>query len=262
MTTIGSAAAGQTQGPPRLSVIIATWNAARTFERCLASLAAQETSDWELLVADGGSKDGTVALIERYAGQIAWWQSCRDSGIYDAWNQALSHASGCYVCFLGADDAWADAGALARLYAAMGNTDYDLVTSKGLIFNPASGRRLVFGGPWDYRQIGRRMVVCHPGLLHRRTLFERFGNFDTRYRIAGDLDFLLRLPADTRTLHVDATSVLIEDAGVSRRNVMARLREQRHVLSRCPRYGPWRAWWAWFDKLWRYPIARTFGLPH
>lgn len=250
-------------GPtPRLSIIIATWNAARTFERCLRSIIGQDFTDWELLIADGASTDGTVDLIRRYEPHIAWWQSRKDGGIYDAWNNALLHACGEYVCFLGADDAWASHDALARVDTAIGTQQYDLVTSRGLIFDPTTGKGIDFGSAWDYNGIGRRMVVCHPGLLHRRSLFERFGMFDTRYRIAGDLDFLLRMPPDLRTIHVEITSVLIEGAGVSRKNVLARLREQREVLAHCERYGPFRAYLAWADKLWRYPIARLLNIPH
>lgn len=247
---------------PRLSIIIATWNAARTFERCLRSIIGQDFADWELLIADGGSTDGTVDLIRRHDAHITWWRTERDGGIYDAWNQALVHTRGEYVCFLGADDAFADQGALTRLDAAIGTQQYDLVSSRGLIFDPATGKEVNFGSAWNYRRIGRRMVVCHPGLLHRRSLFDRYGTFDTRYRVAGDLDFLLRMPPNLPTLHVDTTSVLIEAGGVSRTNVLARLREQREVLAHCERYGPFRAYLAWADKLWRYPIARLLNIPH
>lgn len=257
-----SAATHFADSAPRLSIVIATWNAARTFERCLTSIIGQEFTEWELLIADGASTDGTMELIHKHKAQASWWQSRKDGGIYDAWNQALVHARGEYVCFLGADDAWADNTVLARLFTAIGAERYDLVSSRGLIYDPVTGKGLTFGSAWDYQRIGRRMVVCHPGLLHRRSLFERFGLFDTRYRIAGDLDFLLRIPADARTLHVDDTSVLIEAAGVSRRNVLARLREQREVLARCERYGCFRAYLAWADKLWRYPIARFLNIPH
>lgn len=248
--------------PPRLSIIVATWNAARTFERCLDSIIGQDFTDWELLVADGASTDCTVELIRKYEPNIAWWKSEKDGGIYDAWNQALAYARGEHVCFIGADDAWADKSALTHLYTAMGAEQYDLVTSRGLIFDPATGKELIFGSAWDYQRIGRRMVVCHPGLLQRRSLFEQYGFFDTRYRIAGDLDFLLRLPPSLRTLHVEATTVRIEAAGVSRMNAMVRLREQREVLKQCKRYGPIRAYLAWADKLWRYPIARLLSIPH
>jgi glycosyltransferase involved in cell wall biosynthesis len=247
---------------PRLSIVIATWNAERTFERCLDSISEQSFTSWELLVSDGGSTDGTLDLIRQRQGLIAWWTSGKDNGIYDAWNHALAHAKGEYVCFLGADDAWADANSLATIFKAIGTRRFDLVTSCGRTLVPRGHRATTFGAAWNYSRIGRRMVVCQPGLLHHHSLFDRFGQFDTRYRITADLDFLLRLPKDLKTLHVNAVSVLIEVAGVSRVNVLARLREQRIVLSRCPRYGPVRAYLAWLDKLWRYPIARLFDIPH
>lgn len=247
---------------PRVSIVVATWNAARTLERCLASITAQTFTDWELLIPDGGSTDATVDLIRKHERIVAWWQSRKDGGIYDAWNQALAHAKGEYVCFLGADDAWDSPDALATLFAAIGEDHYDLVTSRGRMIDPDTNKELVFGSAWNYRRFGRRMVVCHPGLLHRRSLFDEFGLFDTRYRIVGDLDFLLRMPEDLATLHVDAITVSIEAAGISRRNVLPRLREQRLALSRCARYGPIRAYFVWLDKLWRYPIARMFGISH
>lgn len=261
--THGASAVNQSDAAvPQVSIIVATWNAAGTFERCLQSIIKQDFTQWELLVADGASSDGTIELIHRYESHISWWQSKQDKGIYDAWNQALAHARGEYVCFLGADDTWADSGALARLHAAIDTQKFDLVTSLGLAFDPVAGKKVRFGSEWDYRRIGRHMVVCHPGLLHRRSLFTHYGAFDTRYRIAGDLDFLLRLPADIRTIHVNAISVLIEAGGVSRKNVLMRLREQRDILARCSRYGPIRAYLAWLDKLWRYPIAQLFKISH
>lgn len=252
-----------TEAPgPQLSIIIATYNAAATLQRALDSILCQSFRDWELVVADGGSSDATVDILRRNAAHIRHWHSHRDSGIYDAWNQALRHARGKYVCFLGADDAWAAPDTLQRLFAAMGGEDYDLVTSRGRLFDPQTGKTTEHGAAWDYRRIGRRMVVCHPGMLHRRELFARHGDFDTSFRITGDLDFLLRLPAGMRTLHVDEVTVLIEAAGISKTQVMQRLREQRRALSHCPRYGVLRAWLAWLDKLWRYPVARLLDIPH
>lgn len=247
---------------PRLSIVTATWQAASTLERCLDATIAQEFKDWEIVIADGASTDGTVDILRAYDSHITWWDSAKDAGIYDAWNKALPHTRGDYICFLGADDAWADRQALSRLFDAIGSNDYDLVTSVGRSVNSQSGKTFEFGSAFDYRRIGPRMVVSHPGLLHRRELFETYGLFSTSYRIAADLDFLLRLPPDTRALHVDTVSVNVEAGGISQANVLSRLKEQRDVLRNCPRYGPTRAYVAWLDKLWRYPIARLLGLSH
>lgn len=249
------------QSLPRLSIVIATYNAARTLERCIESIISQSFSSWELLIIDGGSTDGTVDIIKGYAEHIGYWHSRHDQGIYDAWNQGLAHVRGEYVCFLGADDAFYSEAALARLFAEADKGQFDLITSQGCVHDPRTGRQLLFGGPWSYARVGRRMVVCHPGMLHRADLFTRFGNFDSSYRIAGDLDFLLRLPANIRTMHIDVTSVLIEAAGISRTNILQRLAEQRRALINSPRHGVLFAYLCWVDKLCRYPLARLLGLP-
>lgn len=251
-----------TDRTPRLSIIVATWNAARTLDRCLSSIVRQDFTAWELLIADGGSNDGTVDLIRKFEPFIAWWQSRPDEGIYDAWNQALRHARGEYVCFLGADDALANTNVLSNLFCSVGLEQYDLVTSCGLVIDACTGKERRFGSAWNYDRIGRRIPVCHPGLLHRRSLFERHGEFDRRYKITGDLDFLLRLPANTSALHVNAITTLIETGGVSRTHVFRRLHEQRKALSHCGRYGPIRAYLVWLDKLWRLPIAHVFNIPY
>ena len=254
--------AGSNSARPRLSIILATWQAAATLERCLASTVEQTFTDWELIVADGASTDGSIDIIRSYDAHIAWWASEKDKGIYDAWNKALEHARGEYVCFIGADDYWSKPGSLAHLFDSIGGVVYDLVTSVGQIENTETGKRYTFGSAFDFQRIGPRAIVSHPGLLHRRVLFDEHGLFNTSYTIAAELEFLLRLPASTRSLHVDTVSVNIDAGGVSRSNVLSRLREQREVLKRCPRYGPVRAYLVWLDKLWRYPIARLFNISH
>jgi hypothetical protein len=122
--------------------------------------------------------------------------------------------------------------------------------------------KTIFGQPWNYEKIGKRMIVCHPGMLHKKELFEKYGKLDTRYKIAGDLDFLIRLPKTLKTLHVNQITVEIAGAGISRTRVMARLREQRLILSRSSRHGPLIAYVIWLDKLWRYPISKILGIPH
>jgi glycosyltransferase involved in cell wall biosynthesis len=247
---------------PRVSIIIATWNAAQTLQRCLNSIIEQRFVGWELLISDGASTDGTVELIRQNESHIAWWHSERDDGIYDAWNRAIVHATGDYVCFLGADDAWSDDGALERLFSAIGSEKYDLITSRGLIFSPGSQETTEFGAPWNFRRIGRRIVVCHPGLLHKRTIFELYGLFDARYRIAGDLEFLLRLPPNIETKDIATITVRVQAGGISRKNFYKRLREQRDILTHHRRFGTIRAYLVWFDRLWRYPVARLLRIPY
>jgi glycosyltransferase involved in cell wall biosynthesis len=262
MTQVSAAASPNSDVAPRLSIIIATWNAERTFERCLHSIIGQEFADWELLVADGASTDGTVDLIRQHSAHIAWWQSQQDAGIYDAWNQALAHARGKYVAFLGADDAWNAPSTLREIFEAIGDHEFDLVTGRGTLVDDAGTPYHEFGNPWNYRKVMRRMTICHPGALHRRELFWRFGTFDTRYRISADYDFLLRLPPELRALHIDTVIARVADGGISRDRRWLMLRERYRAQTNCAHVGRARATFNLIDKLWRIPVAKALGIPN
>ena len=247
---------------PRLSIIIATFNTAATIERCLQSIVSQSSQDWEVLVADGGSTDGTIDLIQKHEHALAWWHSGPDAGIYDAWNKVIAHTRGEYVCFLGADDALHAPDTLEALFSAIGNGSYDLITSRGMLRNDRWQPTHPVGAPWNEAKLPRRIRLCHPGLLHHRSLFARFGEFNTRYQIAADFEFLLRLPPDIRTFDVQSITVDIQEQGISRHRFWQRIRETREIHAASPRVGPVKAWMYWADKAWRRPIARTLGLPH
>ncbi|MBD8873125.1 glycosyltransferase family 2 protein [Rhodanobacter sp. DHB23] len=244
---------------PKVSIIIATYNAASTLEACLASVLAQSFHAWELLIADGGSTDGTLELIKRHAQNLAWWQSKPDAGIYDAWNQAIAHAKGEYVTFLGADDAWHTPSVLCKLFDAIDQRAFDIITSRGALLS-RNGSLHEFGNPWDYSKVARRMTICHPGALHRRELFQYYGPFDINYQISADYEFLLRLPSSIRSLHVPLHTIDIADGGISRRRRWTMLIERYRIQASCRRIGPVRAAFNFLDKLWRIPVAKVLGI--
>ncbi len=246
---------------PRLSIVIATYNAAITLEKCLSSISYQTFRDFELIIVDGLSTDGTIAIIEKHTDAIAYWHSHKDSGIYDAWNQGISKATGDYICFLGADDYFTDESSLLKIFSVIGNKNYDIVASQGKFLIEGGGHHII-GNPWNQRKLGKRITVCHPGLLHHRSLFERFGKFNTNFRIVGDYEFLLRLPPETTSLHVNSITVNIADGGISRLRYSDMLKEKREAQSQCPRVGKFKAAYNYYEKLCKIPIAKLLGLSY
>ena len=247
---------------PRISIIVATYNVEQFLDRCLQSISAQTSRDWELIIIDGGSTDGTVAIIQSHAEHIAYWHSRPDAGIYDAWNQALPHARGDYICFLGADDALHSPDTIANIFAAAGDARHDLITCRGQIRNASGLTDKIIGASWQDSKLPRHFRVCHPGLLHHRSLFEAHGAFNPQYKIAADLDFLLRLPRNIRCHDLPMVTVDVQEGGVSQHRFWQRIRERRDIHSKSPQVGPGKAWLYWADKAWRRPIALLLGLPH
>jgi len=100
---------------PVITIIVAVRNGERTLQRCIDSVTAEGYANKELIVFDGASTDGTGQILQANNDKITYWKSEADRGVYHAWNKALDRASGEWICFLGADDAFANRGMLASL---------------------------------------------------------------------------------------------------------------------------------------------------
>ena len=179
-----------------ISVVIAVYNGKATLQQCLDSVAQQTYARIELIVIDGGSKDGTVDLMRANAQQISYWISEPDRGIYNAWNKALVQAKGDWVCFLGADDYLWDVQVLERMAEQLVLVPLNVRVAYGQIMLLDNNDEALYavGEQWLALKNRFKQTMClpHPAVMHRRSLFVDCGNFDETFRIAGDYEFLLR----------------------------------------------------------------------
>jgi glycosyltransferase involved in cell wall biosynthesis len=184
---------------PLISVIVAVYNGAKTLQRCIDSVSAQTYLNKELIIIDGGSTDGTIEIIKSNQDKISYWKSEPDNGIYHAWNKALGHTTGDWICFLGSDD-----------YLWSGTVFEEIMPH--IIKAESQGIRMVYGQvarvtedneiscvdgySWEYTSRGIIIDgICsfaHQGMFHHRSLFEVYGKFDETFRIAGDYELLIR----------------------------------------------------------------------
>ncbi len=171
----------------------------KTLEHCIESIVSQSYPYKELIIIDGGSTDGSLSLIDSHKNKITYYESKPDRGICHAWNKALKHSHGEWVCFLGADDFFWNKNVLSDFSPHLKQAkDSRIRIVYGQIAKVnASGKILKLEGkPWNKIQWqmphGMPLGLPHPGLLHHRTLFDEHGLFDEIYKIAGDYEFLLR----------------------------------------------------------------------
>lgn len=217
--------------PTLVTIITATRNAAGQMLRLLESIRQQNYRHFQWIVIDGASTDGTAQLLRHRAAEIDDWLSEPDRGVYDAWNKALARARGEYICFLGADDAWAEPSSLARSVAATNGGSYDLVSARAAIVG-GNGRVVrIFGEPWSKARMNRRQIVAHPGMLIARRLFLKYGPFDTGYTIAGDYEWLMRLGPEVSAAYLDEITVRMGAGGLSERRLLKVLSETRAAQS-------------------------------
>jgi glycosyltransferase involved in cell wall biosynthesis len=199
---------------PLVTVITAVFNGRPYLEGCLDSVLRQDYPNIEHIVWDGGSTDGTIDILRQYNDRIAFWRSEPDQGVYDAWNKALLESRGEWICFLGADDELLPNAVSSYMAFANQNPDAEYLASKGRVVY-SSGYEEIYGRPWTWKEFSRRMYALHVGSMHKKTLFERYGQFDTSYRLTGDYEFLLRPHAELRFAFMPIVTVLVRGGGIS-----------------------------------------------
>lgn len=215
---------------PLVSIVIVVLNGKEFLQNVIDSITLQDYENKELIILDGGSNDGTVEVIQENEKDIKYWKSEKDRGIYHAWNKALLLAKGEYICFLGADDQYADARSLSAMVSKINVADKpDLISAKFSLMGNAGEVIATKGERWNWQRMKKWMIVAHPGLLHHKTLFERFGAFNESYKIAADYEFLLRLNKDVKALHLEQVAVLMGSNGVSNTNVLIVLGETLEI---------------------------------
>lgn len=175
---------------PRISIIIPCYNARKFLAACLEGVLAQAYADKEVIVVDGASTDGTLDIIKDYSAKHPFirWVAEKDRGVYDAMNKGVGMASGEWLYFLGADDAFYNANVLAGIFSTGAAAGADIIY--GNVEFRYSKR--IYDGPYDLRKLLFVSNICHQAIFYRKSVFERVGLFDIGCKIYADRDFNIR----------------------------------------------------------------------
>ncbi|MDB5406174.1 MAG: hypothetical protein JWL84_1086 [Rhodospirillales bacterium] len=215
---------------PLVSVITVALNAAATLARTIDSVHRQTFQSIEHIVVDGGSSDGTVALLKSRLRPSDFSISKTDRGISDAFNKGVALARGTMIQFLNADD-WLSPDQIERGVAALDRSGADFVYGD-LIFYEAGVPSFRYLGDPDYaRKLPLRMPsLNHPTVLARRAAFERIGLFSPRYHHAMEYDWFLRLhKAGGVGVYDPAILGHMTHEGVSNREFLRTIDEVRRI---------------------------------
>ncbi len=214
----------------KISVVTAVYNRQQTIGEAIASVVSQSYPEVQSIVIDGASTDGTLAVLEDYRPRLAVLISERDNGIYDALNKGVKHATGDVVGFLHADDIFENSEVLAKVAAAFQDPAIDAVYGDVVYVRHDDMRQVIRywkSGPYDAAALSRGWMPPHPTFYVRRSVYERLGGFDTRYRIAADYDTVLRFLAvgTIRAAYIPEVLVRMRTGGISNRSLKTILRK-------------------------------------
>lgn len=200
---------------PLITIITATYNAEGFLRDSIQSVLLQSYRNFEYIIIDGASTDGTVQILKEFNADISYWQSEPDSGLYDAWNKGIKKSSGEWILFIGADDKLLPHALATYVEFINRNTNnvYDYISSKVHRINLDGSTESIVGKEWKWATFQKRMTTAHPGSFHSRKLFEVYGDYNTKYKIVSDYEILLRPREKLRAGFVNEVTVLMSTGG-------------------------------------------------
>jgi glycosyltransferase involved in cell wall biosynthesis len=240
----------------KISVITVSFNNADVIGRTLDSVEAQTHDNFEHIVIDGGSTDGTVDILRARGSKLGYWISETDAGIYDAMNKGLAVARGDIICFLNADDYYISSEVLSLVAREMSSKNLDIFYGDVAFFKKNDCQKIIrrYRSGW-FRpdRIAAGWMPAHPASFVRSEIFKQIGGFDKRYRIAGDFEFIVRLfsKKNLRYEYLPEVFVQMQIGGISTRGWKSKLQLNREILEACRSNGIKSNWLRILSK---YPL--------
>ena len=274
----------------KISLITACYNSAGTIRTSMESAFAQRGVDVEYIVVDGGSKDGTVEIVEEFSrkehkdGFAFKWISERDRGMYDAINKGVKMATGDVVGILNADDVLAADDTLARIAEALGEegtgkreegrgnreqidcvyADIRFVREGESVAALRGARTVRYCSakrwrPWMFRFAA---MVPHPSFYVRRECFDRLGGYSLDYRICADFELELRYMylARLKAAYLPECVVVMRMGGASTAGWRSNVEINREDLRALRAHGIWSClpliYLKYLFKIWGFVFKR------
>lgn len=217
-------------GKPFFSIIIVCYNAVNTISQTIHSVLAQSFDNYEIIIKDGGSTDGTLDKVP--SDNAIKVISEKDSGIYDAMNQALKYAQGEYIHFLNCGDRYFTLDVLEKVHEhIMGLVP---MASASIIYGDYQRKSIDIKQPSKMTEFSLfKSPINHQTMFFYSECFELCGNYNLDYRICADHDFTIRaLHNNILFSHISITICDYEGDGVSEKYRKKALKEYKMLIKK------------------------------
>jgi len=246
----------------KISIITVCWNSEKYLKTAIESVLNQTYQNIEYIVIDGGSTDRTLEIIKTYEplfeGRMKWISE-KDNGIYDAMNKGVNRTSGDIVGLLNSDDFYMSNTALEKISNAFIRENVDSVyadlyyvkendTDK-IVRSWKTGKKRSFISGWH---------PAHPSFFVKKEVYNKFGIFNTDYRIAADFEIMLRFLEKyaISTFYMEEFLLKMRLGGESNKNFKNVKRGKDEILQAfksnnisVPFYYPYKRW---MSKMFQY----------
>ena len=189
---------------PLISIITPSFNQAAFLEETLLSVLGQDYPAIEYIVIDGGSTDGSVAILERYADQLAYWVSEPDAGQADAINKGFAKATGKYVAWLNSDDVYLPRAVATAVAALEDNPDAAFVYGKD---RSVDGQGKVIAThrfeAYDVVDLLAMRIISQPAVFMRKSVFDASDGLNLDFHFMLDHQLWIQLARNAPIVYVD-----------------------------------------------------------
>jgi glycosyltransferase involved in cell wall biosynthesis len=235
---------------PLVTIITIVYNGEKHLADCIDSVRRQDYAHLQYIIVDGGSTDGTLAVVGRNRDVVTDVISEKDEGISDAFNKGILRAKGEIIGLINTDD-WYEDGAVDKAVRAMGEAD--IVYGDLRYWKDGQPDYIAKG---NHLHLHREMTVNHPTVFIKRSCYERFGLFDKQYRCAMDYDLLLRLSVNhCRFQYIPTVLANMRWGGISDNRWMMGVRETCSIKDKYLGHRKWR------NSLYFFKQVTAIGLP-
>lgn len=173
---------------PKISIITISYNNCDGLEKTIKSVTSQSLNDFEYIVIDGGSNDGSKGIIEKYADKISYWVSEPDKGIYNAMNKGIKAANGEYLLFLNSGDHFKDNKVLKNIELYL--TGEDIIYGDLEIIDEQSSWVKIYPKDLSFYHFYSDSLP-HPASFIKKSAFDTTDNYDESLKIVSDWKWFL-----------------------------------------------------------------------
>ncbi len=215
---------------PKISIVTITFNSESTVEDTIKSVVSQDYPNLEYIIIDGGSKDGTLEIVDRYRDRIAKVVSEPDEGISDAFNKGIKNATGDVVGIINSDDILLP-GALSAVAAAY---EEGVGVYRGNIYvwdSESNTKILAYPSMKFPLRTFKKRIVCHQSTFVAKSVYEKYGCFKTHFKFMMDVDLLVRLyEARVRFKYIPAELAMFRLGGVTSSSFLKKTGELENLF--------------------------------
>lgn len=209
---------------PKITIVTIAYNCESEIEETILSVINQKYENKEYLIIDGASKDGTMAVVERYRDKIDVIVSEPDKGRSDAFNKGIDRATGDYIVMMNAGDLLAE-DALQK-FADNFEEGYDVIKGNTIRWNADTGFKSVERSVIDYPVIPFNFLVCHQSSYISKAIYEKVGGYRIDFKVAMDFELMLRLTkAGAKFKTIDENLAIFRMGGISQNAATRRFEE-------------------------------------